>query len=63
MTYDVKTLKSRIKPPSFLEEIITSSIDVFNDSESDMAVENRKLGNPTWATAESNIIVQQNTGF
>jgi len=45
-----------------LEEIITSSIEVYKDFESDMAVEIRKLCNPTRETAESHIIVQQNAG-
>jgi hypothetical protein len=38
-------LKSRIQTPLFLEEIITSTNEVFKDFESDMAVAIRKLGN------------------
>ena len=50
----VRSLKSRIKKDSFLEEIITLSSDVFKDFESDMAVGIRQLGNPTGKTAKSN---------
>ena len=45
-----------------MEEIKTSSNEVFKDFESDMVVAISKLGNPTWETAKSNVIVQQNTG-
>jgi len=55
-------LKSRIETRSLSEEIITSSIEVVNDSKSDMAVGIRRLGNPTGATAENNVIAQQNAG-
>jgi hypothetical protein len=40
-------LRSRIKTHSFLEEIITSSKEVFKDLESDMAVRIRTLVDPT----------------
>jgi len=43
----VRSLKSRIKTRSFLEEIITSSEEVFIDFESDMAVGIRNLGDAT----------------
>jgi len=43
-----------------LEEIITSSHEVFEDVESDMAVGIRRLGNQTGETAKHNIIVTQN---
>jgi len=46
----------------FLEEIITSSIEVCYDFVSHMAVGMRKLRNPTRATAESNVIVKHNAG-
>jgi hypothetical protein len=62
MISKVKLLKSRIKTRSFLEEIITSSNEVFKDCVSDMAAEIRKLGNPTCETAENNDTVQQIVG-
>jgi len=40
-----------------LEEIITSSKEVFKYCESEMVVKIRMLGNPTRKTAESNVIV------
>jgi len=58
----VRSLKSQMKTSSFLEEIITSSIMVYKDCESDMAVGIRKLGNTTRVTAESKVIVQQIAG-
>ena len=39
MIFKVRSLKSPIKPRSFLEEIITSNNEVFKDCISDMAVE------------------------
>jgi len=45
-----------------LEEIITSSNEVFKDCVSDMVVEIRKLGILTQETAENNDIVTQNVG-
>jgi len=57
MSCKVRLLKSRIKTRSFLEEIITSSKEVFEDCESDMVVKNRMLGNPTRKTPESKVIV------
>jgi hypothetical protein len=47
MICKVRSLKSRIKTPSFLEEIITSSNEVFKDCVFDMAVDIRKRANPT----------------
>jgi len=58
----VRLLKLQIKTSSFLEEIITLSNDMFKDLESDMAVEIRKLGNPTRETAENNDTVKQTAG-
>jgi len=60
MICDVKSLKSQIKTPSVLEEIITSSHEVFKDFGSDMAVGTEKPGNPTRETAESYIIAKRN---
>ena len=62
MICNVRSLKSRIKTRSFLEEIITSSNEVFKDCVSDMVVEIRKLGILTQETAENNDIVTQNVG-
>jgi len=56
----VRSLKSRIKTHSFLENNITSSNEVFKDFESAMAVGIRKLGNQNPETAESYVIVKQN---
>jgi len=53
----VRSLKSQTKTRSFLEEILTSSKEVFKDCESDMVVNIRMLGNPIRKTAESNVIV------
>jgi len=60
MICNVSLLKSWIKTCSFLEEIITSSIEVFKDFESDMAIGIRPFGIATWETAHSNVIVKQN---
>jgi len=62
MICKVRSLKSWIMAPSFLVEIITFSNEVFEDFESDMAVGIRKLGNPTWETAKSHVIVNKNGG-
>ena len=62
MICKVRSLKSRINTHSFLEEIISSSNEVFNDFVSDMAVEIRKVGNPTRKTAEHNDTVTQTAG-
>ena len=45
-----------------MEEIITSSNEVYKGCVSDMAVEIRKLGNPTRETAEKNDTAQQIAG-
>jgi len=58
----VRSLKSRIKTSLLLEVIITSSNEVFKDSESDMVVEIRKLGNLTRKTSESDDTVKQTAG-
>jgi hypothetical protein len=58
----VRSLKSRIKTCSFLEAIITYSNEEFKDCVSDIAVEIRKLGNPTRENAENNHKVNQIVG-
>jgi hypothetical protein len=63
MICKVRSLKSQVQTTSFLEEIITSSNEVFQDFESDMAIEFSTLGNLTPGTAESNDIVMQTPGF
>jgi hypothetical protein len=60
--YNVTSLTSRIETSSFLEELITSSQEVFKDFESDMAVRIRMLGDPTRETAESNDTVKRTAG-
>ena len=50
------------KRDSFLEDIITSSNEVFKDCVSDMAVEIQELGNPTRETAKNNHTVKQIAG-
>jgi hypothetical protein len=62
MMCKLSSLKSRMNTCSFLEEIITSSNEVFKDLVSDMAVEIRKLGNPTRKTAENNHTVKPTAG-
>jgi hypothetical protein len=47
MICKVRLLKSRIKTRLFLEETITSSNEVIICFESNLAVVNKKLGNPT----------------
>jgi len=44
MICNVRSLKSRLKTRSLLDEIITSSNEVFKDCVSDMVVEIGKLG-------------------
>ena len=63
MICKVRSLKSSIKTPSFLEESINSSNEVIKDIEPDMLGGIRKLGNPTWESAAANyVIVNQNAG-
>jgi hypothetical protein len=62
MISNERSLKSRIKPRSFLDKIITSSNELFNDYVCDMAVDIWKLGTPTRHTAENNHTVMQNVG-
>jgi len=62
MICNVRSLKSRIKTRSLLEEIITSSNDVFKDCVSDMVIEFGKLGMSTRETAENNDTLTQNAG-
>jgi len=62
MICKVMSHKARIKTRSFLEEIITSSNEVFKHCTSDMVVGIRKLGNPTPRTAEDINTVQQTVG-
>jgi len=59
MIYNVRSLRSRIKTRSFLEEIITSSKEVFKDLESDMVVRIRTLVDPTRRPGESDNTVNQ----
>ena len=51
-----------MKKHSFLEEIITSSNDVFKDCVSDMSIQIGKLGNSTQETAENNDTVKPLAG-
>ena len=51
-----------MKTCSFLEDIITSSNELFKDFVSDMAVEIRMLGIPTRETAENNDTVKTTAG-
>jgi len=62
MICNVRLLKSQIKTHSFLEEIITSSNEVFKDCVSDMVVEIEMLGIPTRETAKNNDTGTQNSG-
>ena len=62
MICNVRSLKSRIKTRSFLDEIITSSNEVSKDCVSDMVVEIGKLGILTWENAENDDTVTQNVG-
>ena len=62
MICKVRLLKSRIETRSFLEEIITSSNEVFKDFESDMVARIRTQGNQTAKTAECNDAVTQTAG-
>jgi len=62
MVCNVRSLKSRMKTCSFMEEIITSSNELFKDFVSDMAVEIRMLGIPTRETAENNDTVKTTAG-
>jgi len=62
MSCKVRSHNSQIITPSFLEEIITSSNEVFKDFASDMLVEMRKLDNPTRETAKSILLAKQNAG-
>jgi len=55
----VTLLKSQIKTHSFLEDIVTSRNDVFNQFESDVAVGIRKLGCHTPETTEGNDTANQ----
>jgi len=58
MLCDVGLLKSRIKTPSFLDDIITSSNEVFIDWESDMVEGIWMLREFSWQTDEGYIIVE-----
>ena len=53
MIYKEKSLKSPIKTSRFLEEIMTSSTEVYKACESGMAVGIYVVSNQTWNTAES----------
>jgi hypothetical protein len=52
-----------MKTRPFLEEITTSTNEVFKDCVSDMAVGIKMLGNTTPKTAENNDTVKQTAGF
>jgi hypothetical protein len=62
MSCNIRSLKSRIKTGSLLEEMITLSKEVFKDVASHKTVEIGKPGNPTRDNAESNDIVEQTSG-
>jgi len=62
MMCNVRWLKSGIKTRSFLEEIITSTNEVFKDFVSDMAVEIGMLAIPTRETAENTDTVKPTVG-
>jgi len=62
MISKVRSLKSRIKTRPLLEQITTSSNEVFKDYVYNMAVEIRKLGTPTPETAENNATVKLTAG-
>jgi len=51
-----------MKTHSFVEEIITSRNEVFNDFESDMAGGIRKLSGPIWGTSKDKDTVKQTAG-
>jgi len=55
----LRWLRLRIKPHEFLEALITSSNEVFNDIVFDMAADLRKPGDPTPETAENHETVTQ----
>jgi hypothetical protein len=58
--YNIRSVRSRIKTHSFLEEIITSIKEEFKDLESDMAVRIRTLVDPTRKPGQSDDTVMQN---
>jgi hypothetical protein len=60
MICNVRSLKSQLKTRSVLDEIMTSSNEVFNKCGSAMAVEIRKLSIPSRETAENNDTVTHN---
>jgi len=62
MICKVRSLKWRIMTSSLWEETITLSNEVFNDSESDVAVGIRKLGNRTRKSAQSNDTATRTAG-
>jgi len=59
MICNVRSLKSRRKTRSLLEDIITSSKEVFKDLESDIAVRIRTLVDPTRKTGVTDDTVKQ----
>jgi len=58
----LRLLNSWIKIRSFLEVIITTSCELYNDCQSNRAVGIRNLGNLNRESAESNVIVMRNAG-
>jgi len=62
MICNIRSLKSWLRTRSLIEEVIISSNEVSNDFESDMAVGIRKLGNPSYESAESDDTVKPTAG-
>jgi len=62
MICKVTSLKLQIKGCSFLDDIITSSNEIFTDFESDIAEGISKLGNSACGTVETIVIVKQEAG-
>jgi len=58
----VRSQKSWLKTPSFLDDIITSSTMVFTDCESDMEVGLCKRHKLSWETVKSYIFIKYNAG-
>jgi hypothetical protein len=62
MICKVRSLKSRMKTPSFFEDIRTLRKEVLSDFEFDTAVDIMKLGNPTREIAKNHDILKKNPG-
>ena len=63
MISKVRSLSSRIRTCSFVEEITISSTELFKDLPSNMPVRIRQLGNSTRKIAESYVTSQQTAGW